>query len=149
MSLKSQDAGVGSEQDAQASDVKLPDTSNVSHLKSNFTRRKSDYLIMLVILYVAFLIARRQFPEYSSIDDRAEFMKIYDIFNIRDKNIFGLGDRAVWIGWWLISSLAMHGITWSMFSLFRASKPEVHSINIFLLVLISILCYIVFIEFDL
>ena len=104
---------------ADAGDVE----DKTSHMKSNFVRNKSDYLVMLAILgAVWYFYARKAFPEYSSEADRNEFMKIYDVFNIRG---WGVHEHFVWLEWLLISSIAMHGITWSMFFLFRASKPEV------------------------
>jgi hypothetical protein len=106
-----------------------------SHMKSNFTRNRSDYFVMLVILGAVwyFMKYMNYFQRYSSVEDREGFMEIYDIFKLKNctkSNIPGEiqvchNEWIVWLEWLVISSLAMHGITWSMFWVFRATKPEV------------------------
>ena len=87
--------------------------------RSNFVRRKTDYLWMLVILGVMIYAGEYFFPERSTVEDREQFKFFYDVMGLEEK----YGFWAKWIMWWFITVISMNGITWIMFMYFRKADP--------------------------
>ena len=87
--------------------------------RSNFVRRKTDYLWMLVILGIMIYAGEYFFPERSSLEDREAFKFYYDILGLEAK----YGSWAKWIAWWMITAISMNAISWAMFLYFIKSDP--------------------------
>ena len=87
--------------------------------RSNFVRRKTDYLWMIVILGAMIYVGEILYPERSTIEDREQFKFFYDVFNLEER----VGTWAKWAMWWLITVLSMNGITWVMYFYFLKKDP--------------------------
>ena len=87
--------------------------------RSNFVRKKTDFLWMLVILGGMIAAGEHFFPNRSTPEDLVQFRKLYDIFGIEEK----YGSVAKWVVWWLITSISMNSITWLMFLYFLKKDP--------------------------
>jgi hypothetical protein len=74
---------------------------------------------MLVILGGMIYAGEYFYPERSTPEDLEKFKFYYDFFGLEEK----VGTWAKWALWWLITSIAMNGITWAMLLYFLQKDP--------------------------